>query len=57
MTIVDTRPLKKKAYDFPDPVKTLILGEPDRIDAQEFITKVATWSKLLMLESQKVWNR
>lgn len=47
--IADIRPLKKAAMNFPEPVKTLILSEPDTMDASEFIGKIGTWEKLLRI--------
>lgn len=49
MTLVDLTPLKSKALNFPEPVKSLILSEPDTIDAQDFISKLGTWEKLLKI--------
>ena len=43
---VDIKPLKIKALSFDDPLKTLILSEPDEMDSDEFIFKVGTWSKI-----------
>lgn len=43
---IDIRPLKSKALNFSEPLKSLILSEPDAIDAQEFILKLGTWEKL-----------
>jgi hypothetical protein len=42
--------LKTLALQFPDPVKLLILSEPDRIDAQDLISKLGTWEKLLKMQ-------
>ena len=47
MTNVDLRVLKNKAFTFSEPVKSLILSEPDILDSSEFITKLGTWEKLL----------
>ncbi len=41
--------LKEKAMRFPEPVKTLILSEPDALDSKEFISKMGTWEKLLKM--------
>ena len=49
MTLVDLAPMKAKALNFPEPVKSLILSEPDEIDAQDFISKLGTWEKLLKM--------
>lgn len=50
MTNVDLRVLKEKAFTFSEPVKSLILSEPDILDSSEFITKLGTWEKLLRME-------
>lgn len=50
MTLIDMNPLKRKALGFPEPVKSLILSEPDKIDSQDFISKLETWEKLLKME-------
>lgn len=46
---VDLAPLKEKALKFPEPVKSLILSEPDTIDSQDFISKLGTWERLLRM--------
>ena len=43
MAIIDLKPMKRKAMSFPEPVKSLILSEPDKIDSQDFISKLGTW--------------
>jgi hypothetical protein len=47
---VDVKLLKAKAINFPEPIRTLILSEPDVLDSSEFITKLGTWEKLLRME-------
>lgn len=49
---VDLRPMKQKAISFPEPVKSLILSEPDNMDAGEFITKLSTWEKIIRMQQQ-----
>lgn len=49
MSKVDLTPLKSRALNFPEPVKSLILSEPDSMDSREFITKLGTWEKLLKM--------
>jgi hypothetical protein len=44
--IIDIRPLKAKAIHFPEPTRSLIFTEPDRIDAKDFISKVCEWIKI-----------
>lgn len=43
---VNIKPLKIKALSFRDPLKTLILSEPDEMDSSDFISKLGTWEKL-----------
>ena len=51
MTIVDLKPIKNKAMQFPEPLKSLILCEPDVIDAHDFILKLGTWERLSNMSS------
>ena len=53
MTLADLRPIKAKALNFPEPLKSLILSEPDMIDAQDFISKLGTWERLAKMNIQK----
>ncbi|SIM49223.1 hypothetical protein [Cuniculiplasma divulgatum] len=53
MTTINLAPLKQKALNFPEPVKSLILSEPDMIDAQDFISKLGTWLKLVNMEERQ----
>jgi len=46
MTLVDLKPMKAKALNFPEPVKSLILSEPDMIETSDFISKLGTWERL-----------
>lgn len=50
---IDIRPMKAKALNFPEPVKSLVLSEADQIDSQDFISKIGTWEKLLKMEANK----
>ena len=52
MTNIDMAPLKRKALQFPEPVKTLILSEPDQIESQDFISKIGTWERLLRMNAE-----
>ena len=52
MTVVSLVPLKTKALKFPEPVKKLILSEPDQIDTREFISKLGTWERLLRMQKE-----
>ena len=57
MTLVDLTPLKSKALNFPEPVKSLILSEPDTIDAQDFISKLGTWERLSKMSAKMEVNQ
>lgn len=57
MTLVDLIPLKTKALNFPEPVKSLILSEPDTIDAQDFISKLGTYEMLLKMSAKMEVNQ
>lgn len=46
MPTVELRPLKGKALQFQEPIRSLILSEPDRMSGEDFIGKVCTWLKL-----------
>ncbi len=52
MTIIDLSMMKAKALNFPDPVKSLILSEPDKMDSDEFLAKVGTWDRLLEMQME-----
>lgn len=52
MTEVSLLPLKEKALNFPEPVKSLVLSEPDMIDSRDFITKLGTWERLLKINRE-----
>jgi hypothetical protein len=54
MTLVNLAAMKAKAINFPEPLKSLILSEPDKIDAQEFISKLGTWERLAKISAQEV---
>ena len=47
---VSTEQIKQRALGFPEPVKSLILSEPDSMDAKELISKIGKWDRLLMLQ-------
>ncbi len=53
MTNVDIGPLKNKAINFNDPVKTLILTEREILDSNEFIGKLCTWLRLNEMEEAR----
>ena len=51
MTTVDIKPMKQKAMNFPEPVKSLILSEPDQMESSEFISKLGTWDRLVKMST------
>ncbi len=53
MTEVSLIPLKENVLRFPEPVKSLILSDPDQIDSKEFIPKPGTWEKLLKMKETR----
>ena len=53
MTSVDMKLMKAKALNFPEPVKSLILSEPETMDANEFIARLGTWDRLLTIGANK----
>lgn len=53
---VDIKPLKQKAIVFPEPLKSLILSEPDILDASDFISKLGTWLKLVKISEKQGVN-
>jgi hypothetical protein len=53
MTLVDLTSMKAKALSFPEPLKSLILSEPDTIDAQDFISKLGTWDRLAKMSTKQ----
>ena len=42
--------LKDYALKLPEPVKTLILSQPDEIDEKELISKFFEWKKILRID-------
>jgi len=51
--MVNIRPLKTIAIKFKDPLKTLILSEPDIISREEYLIKVQTWLRILNLDKKE----
>ncbi|MEM3844845.1 MAG: hypothetical protein QXU98_03995 [Candidatus Parvarchaeota archaeon] len=45
--MIDTRGLKAKAVNAPDPLKTLILSLPDQIDEKELVAKFDIFLEIL----------
>jgi hypothetical protein len=52
MTEISMKPLKEKALKLPEPVKSLILSEPDTLDSKEYISKICTWERILDLSRE-----
>lgn len=52
MVRVNLKLMKIKALNFPEPVKSLILSEPDFIESNDFVLKLGTWEKLLLIASK-----
>jgi hypothetical protein len=46
---LDLKELKAKASQFPDPVRSLILSEHDTVCVDDFLSKFATWERLLKM--------
>lgn len=46
---LDLKGLKDKASEFPDPVRSLILSEHDSVSVDDFLSKFATWERLLKM--------
>jgi hypothetical protein len=42
-------PLKKHALGLPEPLRTLILSQPDEIPMEEYIIKTVEWGDILRL--------
>ena len=48
-SLVDLKSLKDRASEFPDPVRSLILGERDFLGVDDFLSKFSTWERVLKL--------
>lgn len=48
--VISTRILKQHANEFPEPVRSLILQEPDLSDMERLISDIGTFEKLLQLK-------
>ena len=51
--IINIRPLKAIAIKLEDPLKTLILSEPDIISREEYLIKVQSWLRILNLNRKE----
>jgi len=50
---VNIRPLKGIALRLSDPVKMLILSEPDILPREEYLIKIEQWLKILDLNKKE----
>jgi len=50
---VNIRPLKAIAIKLKDPLKTLILSEPDIISREEYLIKIQAWLRILNLNKEE----
>jgi len=50
---VNIRPLKGIALRLNDPVKTLILSEPDVLPREEYLIKIEQWLKIIDLNEKE----
>ncbi len=50
--IANLREVKKIAEDIEEPLRTLILSQPDELTREEFLMKGGDWWKLLELEER-----
>ena len=57
MTTVDIKPIKNKAMQFPEPLKSLILSESDSMDSDEFIAKLEMWEKIAEMTTPGVYKK
>jgi|YelNatPaOPRAMG01_1025707.scaffolds.fasta_scaffold355572_2 hypothetical protein len=51
--VVNIRNLKGIALKINDPVKTLIISEPDVMSRDEYLVKIELWLKILDLEKKE----
>jgi len=49
---INIRPLKVIAIKLDDPLRTLILSEPDMIPREEYLIKIQSWLKILNLNKE-----
>jgi len=53
---VNIRPLKGIAIKLEDPLKTLILSEPDILSKEEYLIKIQQWLKIIDLNEKEGEN-
>jgi len=50
---INIRPLKAIAIKLEEPLKTLILSEPDIIPREEYLIKIQSWLRILNLSEKE----
>jgi len=50
---INIRPLKAIAIKLENPLKTLILSEPDTIPRDEYLIKIQSWLRILNLDKKE----
>jgi hypothetical protein len=50
---INIRPLKVIAIKLDDPLRTLILSEPDVIPREEYLIKMQSWLRILNLDKKE----
>ena len=50
---VNIRPLKAIAIKLEEPLKTLILSEPDTMPREEYLIKIQSWLRILNLNKEE----
>jgi hypothetical protein len=51
--LVDLRPLKLKALKLKDPVRTIILAQPDSMGKADYLLKAGDWLRLLEIKEEE----
>jgi len=51
--MVNLRELKKKALAWPNPVRTLVMTEPDYLPVADFLARIGVWEKLVQLQRER----
>ena len=51
--LIDLRPLKIKALEWPEPARSLILSEADKLPLSDFLVKVGVWEKTINIQVVK----
>jgi len=50
---INIRPLKAIAIKLEEPLKTLILSEPDTMPREEYLIKIQSWLRILNLNKEE----